>query len=61
MYWNLLKLVFATFAPVVPVGSQLKRPDPTKNEWIFSYSELKSPFQLAREVYLEQKAAYKIE
>lgn len=60
MLWLLLKLTLLTFTPL-PVGGQIRRPDPVKNEWIFTCREWKSPFQTAREFYLEQKAAYKVE
>ena len=61
MYWTLFQVFVVTFAPVVPIGTKITRVDPTKYEWLFSFSELKSPFELAREVYLEQKAARKVE
>lgn len=61
MYWNLLKLVILTFAPVVPVGAKWTRTDPAKHEWIFSIREWKSPFGLAREVYLEHYPPNKTE
>ena len=51
MYWNVLRLIFLTFAPL-PIGATLRRVDPTKNEWIFSCREWKSPYTLAREAYL---------
>jgi hypothetical protein len=43
------------------MGTKITRVDPAKYEWVFSFTELKSPYALAREVYLEQKAAYKVE
>jgi hypothetical protein len=60
MYWNLLKLVILVLTPL-PVGATVTWPDRSKNEWIFSCREWKTPYKLIREVYLEQKAAYKIE
>lgn len=60
MYWLVIKLAILTLAPL-PIGGQIRRPDPAKNEWIFTCREWKSPYQLIREVYLEQKAAYKAE
>lgn len=53
MYWNLLKAVILTFAPVVPIGAKWTRVADTKYEWVFSIREWKSPYELAREVYLE--------
>jgi hypothetical protein len=61
MYWTLFQVLVVTFAPVLPIGAKWTRVDPGKHEWIFSIREWKSPFELAREVYLEQKAAYKVE
>lgn len=60
MYWNLLKLVLLVLTPL-PVGGAVTWPDRSKNEWVFSCREWKTPYKLIREVYLEQKAAYKIE
>jgi hypothetical protein len=61
MYWTLIQVLIVTFAPVLPMGTKITRVDPAKYEWVFSFTELKSPYALAREVYLEQKAAYKVE
>ena len=61
MYWTLIQVLIVTFAPVVPIGAKITRVDTAKYEWLFSFCKLKSPFELAREVYLEQKAAYKVE
>ncbi len=60
MYWLLLKLIVLTFMPL-PIGAKIVRPDPTKNEWIFSCREWKSPYSVSREVYLELRPAVKTE
>lgn len=54
MNWFLFHILIVTFVPL-PVGATIKRPDPEKNEWVFSCIEWKSPYQLARQVYLETK------
>jgi hypothetical protein len=61
MYWNLLKVIILTFAPVVPIGAKFTRVDPGKHEWIFSIREWKSPYELAHEVYLEHYPPVKTE
>jgi hypothetical protein len=61
MYWTLFQVLIVTCAPIIPMGARITRPDPAKNEWIFTCQEWKAAWQLAREVYLEQKAAYKVE
>jgi hypothetical protein len=60
MYWFLAKFCILVCAPL-PIGARITRPDPTKNEWVFTCREWKAPWQLAREFYLEQKEAYKVE
>ena len=60
MNWFLLQLIVMTFVPM-PVGASITRPDPSKNEWIFSCIEFKSPYQLARQVYIEYKRPEKSE
>ena len=60
MYWLLFKLAILTFVPL-PVGARIVRPDPKKNEWVFSCIEWRSPYNLARGVYLEHWDAVKTE
>lgn len=60
MYWNLLKAVILTFAPVVPVHVKWTRIHPDKNEWKILIV-WKSPFALVREVYLEHYPPVKTE
>lgn len=54
MYWFLARLLVLVFAPL-PVGARITRPDRTKNEWVFTCREWKSPYRLAQEVYLDAK------
>jgi hypothetical protein len=56
MYWFLLKLVALALLPL-PIHPKLTRPDPKKNFWTFECDEFKSPYELARLVYLEQHQA----
>ncbi len=60
MYWNLLKLVILALAPVMPTDVKFTRIHPDKNEWKFSV-HWKSPYELAREVYLEHYPPIKTE
>jgi hypothetical protein len=60
MYWDLLKLVILVLTPL-PVGASIAWPDRSKNEWIFSCREWKTPYNLAREVYLEHCPPIKTE
>lgn len=48
MYWLAFKLFIFSFVPL-PVGSRLVRPDPQKNEWVFSCREWKSLYRQLRE------------
>ena len=61
MYWTLFQVLLLTCAPILPVGVRITRPDPTKNEWIFTCQEWKAAWQLAREVYLEYYPPVKTE
>lgn len=60
MYWFLAKLCILVCAPL-PIGARITRPDPTKNGWVFSCLEWKPAWRLVRDLYLEQKDAYKSE
>lgn len=48
MYWLLFKLLLALMVPW-PVDASLTRPDPTKNSWVFTCREWKSPFRMIKE------------
>jgi hypothetical protein len=54
MYWFLLKLVLLTFVPL-PIHPKLSRPDRSKNFWTFECDEWKSPYQVARVFYNDNK------
>ena len=56
MYWFLLKILALTFLPL-PIHPKLTRPDPKKNFWTFECDEFKSPYELAKLVYLERHQA----
>ena len=60
MYWALLKIVFLTFVPIVPINPKLTRPDPAKNSWVFECESFTSCFDAARIFYRETAAAKKL-
>jgi hypothetical protein len=60
MYWALLKIVFLTFVPIVPINPKLTRPDPAKNSWVFECESFTSCFDLAKVFYRETAAAKKL-
>jgi len=60
MYWALLKIVFLTFVPIVPINPKLTRPDPAKNAWVFECESFTSCFDLAKVFYRETAAAKKL-
>lgn len=57
LYWALFKIVFLTFAPIVPINPTVTRPDPVKNSWVFACESFTSCFDLAKVFYKETLAA----
>ena len=60
MYWALLKIVFLTFVPIVPINPKLTRPDPAKNSWVFECESFMSCFDLAKMFHKKTAAAKKL-
>ena len=59
-YWSLLKIVFLTFVPLVPINPKLTRPDPAKNSWVFECESFTSCFDLAKTFHRESATAKKL-
>ena len=59
MYWTIFKIVFATFVPL-PVNPRFKRPDPSKNMWIFECDGFTTCFEEAKIFYRDTLAAQRL-
>lgn len=55
MYWFLARLLVLVFSPL-PVGARINRPDPAKNEWIFTCREWRSAYSLTRQIWADFKS-----
>jgi hypothetical protein len=56
MYWQLLQIMFWTFAPIVPVNPKIRRQDVSKNAWIVECSGFESVSQIIKQFYKENKS-----
>jgi hypothetical protein len=55
MYWELFKIFFLTFAPIVPINPKIRRQDLSKNAWIIECTGFESVSQIVKQIYNENK------